>query len=94
MEANPEKVLKLLKSVESQTRKANRGIVELGWRILTFRKLYELKLVPSMSISQNEELSQFLVTLRSIQALIRLIVLGVDDLEAQTLGLVLNAEKD
>jgi len=94
MSEKPEKVLDGLKSAERQIRRAQRDIATLGWRILTFRRLYELNLVPSMSISQNEEVYRFSVTLRSIQALIRLIVIGVDDLEKQTLGLVLNAEKD
>lgn len=94
MVENPKKVLKTLRLVEKRIRRAQRDIVGLGWRIQTFRKLFELKLVPLMSISQNEELYQFSATLNTILIHIQTIVIGVDALESQTLGIALNAEKD
>lgn len=94
MEENPEKVLKTLKSVERRIRRVQSDIAGLGWRIQTFRRLFELNLVPSMSISQSEELYQFLATLNSILSYTQMIVIGVDALESQTLGIASVAEKD
>jgi len=94
MEENPEKVLDRLKSVEKQLRKLNSVTVKLGWQIQTFRRLFQLKHVKSMSISQSEEVSQFSATLRTILILIQTIALGVKDLESQTFGTASDAEKE
>lgn len=93
MSENPEKVLNGLKTAEKLIRRVQRDIAELGWRIQTFRRLYELNLVPSMSISQKEEVFQFIPTLRSILSYTQMIVIGVDALEKQTLGIASIAEK-
>jgi len=94
MEEKPEEVLKTLKSVERQLKKLNNATVTLGWRIQTFRRLFQLKHVQLTNTLQSEEVSRFSAILRTILTLIQTIALGVNDLEYQTFGTASNAEKD
>lgn len=94
MEKKPVSALDGLKNVEKKLRRLNNATVTLGWRMRTLERLYQLKLVQSMSTIQKEDLDQWNHSLNTILVLIQTIVLGVDVLERETFSNVLTAGKD